>query len=105
MDQVYKLVQVQLTPQAGIPCRRQLPRMHIQKNANFGCTSRIAEIVLQSGDDKLHLLPACQMSGTGKGQGGKSCHQGTTSGNLIMRTPNELTQQDGNALENGRRIN
>jgi alpha-L-fucosidase 2 len=61
MDQVYKSVQVQLTPQAGTPGRRQLPMiisMNIRKDANFGCTSRIAEIVLQSGDDKLHLLPA-----------------------------------------------
>jgi hypothetical protein len=43
------------------PGRRQLPMiisMNIRKDANFGCTSRIAEIVLQSGDDKLHLLPA-----------------------------------------------
>jgi hypothetical protein len=44
-----------------------------------------------------------QMSGTGKGQGSKSCHQSRTGGNLTMRTPNELPQWDGNALENGTR--
>lgn len=120
-NHAYSLIQNQLTPLGVNPdgggTYNNLFDAHppFQIDGNFGCTSGITEMLMQSSDDALHLLPALpdvwkdgSISGI-KAKGGfeivtmqwkdakivKLIVKSNLGGNLRLRIPNELKLNKG----------
>lgn len=129
-NHAYKLIKDQLTPvntsggvryEGGGGTYNNLFDAHppFQIDGNFGCTSGITEMLLQSADGALHLIPAIPdewTSGAVKGlraRGGfeitsiewkdsklvKAVIKSTLGGNLRLRVPNEMKLSTGAALK------
>jgi alpha-L-fucosidase 2 len=124
-NHAYKLIQNQLTPvgtnEGGGGTYNNLFDAHppFQIDGNFGCTSGITEMLMQSADGAVHLLPALpdawpngSISGL-RAKGGfeiinmqwkngriiKVEIKSTIGGNLRLRVPNELKFENGTLLK------
>lgn len=124
-NHAYKLIQNQLTPigneRGAGGTYNNLFDAHppFQIDGNFGCTSGITEMLMQSADGAVHLLPALpdvwpagKISGL-KTIGGfeivemqwkdkkleKLVVKSNLGGNLRLRTPNEMVQSNGIKLK------
>jgi alpha-L-fucosidase 2 len=125
-NHAYSLIQNQLTPlgvnKEGGGTYNNLFDAHppFQIDGNFGCTSGITEMLMQSSDDAIHLLPALpdalknygEISGL-KARGGFEIKdlkwkdgkliavaiQSNLGGNLRLRTPNEIKLKGNKELK------
>ena len=125
-NHAYSLIQNQLTPlgvnKDGGGTYNNLFDAHppFQIDGNFGCTSGITEMLMQSSDDAIHLLPALpdalknygEISGL-KAHGGFEIKdlkwkdgkliafivQSNIGGNLRLRTPNEIKLKNNKELK------
>ena len=124
-NHAYKLIQNQLAPvgsnAGGGGTYNNLFDAHapFQIDGNFGCTSGITEMLLQSSDGDLHLLPALPDVWKSKGsigslraRGGfdvvnivwkhgqvvKTVIKSTLGGNLRLRVPNEMKMSNEKIL-------
>jgi alpha-L-fucosidase 2 len=131
-NHAYSLIQNQLTPlgvnKDGGGTYNNLFDAHppFQIDGNFGCTSGITEMLLQSSDGAVHLLPALpdalkeygEISGLKarggfeikemKWKGGKLTAvdiQSNLGGNLRLRTPNEIKLKNNKELKTASGIN
>ncbi|HET6766801.1 MAG TPA: glycoside hydrolase family 95 protein, partial [Chitinophagaceae bacterium] len=125
-DHAYKLIQNQLTPvgtnEGGGGTYNNLFDAHppFQIDGNFGCTSGITEMLMQSAGGEIHLLPALpgewqngSISGL-RAIGGfeimnmewkgsklvKVVIKSTLGGNLRLRVPNAIRLTSDGSLEN-----
>ncbi|WP_111308214.1 glycoside hydrolase family 95 protein [Confluentibacter sediminis] len=125
-NHAYKLIQNQLMPlgtiRGGGGTYNNLFDAHppFQIDGNFGCTSGITEMLMQSSDGAIQLIPALpdnfkngMISGL-KTRGGFTIDNmtwengelvsvkitSTLGGNLRLRTPNEMKSKSGKKLKN-----
>jgi alpha-L-fucosidase 2 len=131
-NHAYKLIQKQLSPvgvnKEGGGTYNNLFDAHppFQIDGNFGCTSGITEMLMQSDDGDIDLLPALPTVWQSKGsisglraRGGfevvtivwkdgqvmKAVIKSTIGGNLRLRVPNEMKKMDGGKLTTAEGVN